>query len=219
MRYRVPSEDSLNSKLQPDPDYKTKAVLLTDDDVYYAPEDLEFVFQTWRKFGEFRLVGALPRCIDADPQGKYVYNQCKDMGRDYAMILTNLCFSHIGFLDYYWSDAPEMVKMRAYVDEHFNCEDIALNYVASALTGMGPLQANGYEHFHNLGLKAGISAKAGHLEARSQCLNDFQDIMGCQPLVGQSFYIVRGNGAGDRVHSGVWAYIGVLVCLAMRAMF
>jgi len=110
----------------------------------------------------------------------------------YSMILTNLCFSHIAFLDYYSSDAPESVKIREYIDEHFNCEDIALNYLVSSLTGWGPLEATGFEVYHNQSPKQGISTKPGHLEARSQCLNDFVDIFGCMPLVDETSHIVRG---------------------------
>jgi hypothetical protein len=193
IRYRMSTRNSLNQKLIPDPAYKTKAILLTDDDVYYEPDDLEFVFQSWRKFGQYRLVGALPRCSEMHGgEWKYEFCTSKEVQRHYSMILTNLCFSHIAFLDYYSSDAPEAVKIRDYIDEHFNCEDIALNYLASSLTGWGPLEANGFNKYHNMNPSEGISRKPGHLEARSQCLNDFVDIFGCQPLVEETSHIVRG---------------------------
>lgn len=194
VRYRRSEQNSLNSKLIPDPEYKTKAILLSDDDVYYEPDDLEFVFQSWRKFAQYRLVGALPRCSDQDSKGRWSYGFCskEEEKMHYSMILTNLCFSHIAFLDYYSSDAPESVKIREYIDEHFNCEDIALNYLVSSLTGWGPLEATGFEVYHNQSPKQGISTKPGHLEARSQCLNDFVDIFGCMPLVDETSHIVRG---------------------------
>ncbi|KAL7755923.1 hypothetical protein ACKLNR_014450 [Fusarium oxysporum f. sp. zingiberi] len=47
VRFRMALKDSLNEKLRPDPDFKTQAILLADDDVYYRPRDVEFVFQTW----------------------------------------------------------------------------------------------------------------------------------------------------------------------------
>jgi len=194
VRYRMSKVNSLNQKLIPDPDYQTKAILLTDDDVYYGPDDLEWVFRTWRNFGQFRLVGALPRCSDKNKEGKYEYNFCsnKEGLNHYTMVLTNLCFSHIAYLDYYSSDAPESIKIREYVDEHFNCEDIALNYMASKLTGLGPLEANGYKRYHNMDPGFGISRKPGHMEARSQCLNDFVEIFGYQPLVEETQHMVRG---------------------------
>lgn len=198
VRYRKPEHDSLNEKLKPDPGYQTQAILLSDDDVYYEPGDLEFVFQSWRKFGQYRLVGALPRCADKVHllQGlhwKYSFcNQKDETNKHYSMILTNLCFTHIAFLGYYWSNATDVVQIREYVDDHFNCEDIALNFLASNLTGWGPLEANGLKSYHNMDPQVGISRKPGHLDARSDCLNAFAKIMGVMPLVDETSHIVRG---------------------------
>ncbi|KAJ3462278.1 hypothetical protein MRS44_007064 [Fusarium solani] len=173
--------------------FKTQAILLTDDDVYYRPKDLEFVFQTWRKFGRDRLTGALARCSDINAEGNYNYNFCSRKDRDdYSMILTNLCFSHISFMDYYWSNDTTMSKIRDYVDEIFNCEDIALNYIQGLLTGQGPLPVNGRERYVNLNPPKGISTKPGHLEARSKCLNDFAKMFKCMPLVDETAHIQRG---------------------------
>ncbi|KAK2685446.1 hypothetical protein QWA68_016009 [Fusarium oxysporum] len=87
VRFRMALKDSLNEKLRPDPDFKTQAILLADDDVYYRPRDVEFVFQTW--ISSHRR----PRCSDIDAEGNYNYNFCSRKERDdYSMILTNLCF-------------------------------------------------------------------------------------------------------------------------------
>jgi hypothetical protein len=193
VRFRMAPKNSLNEKLRPDPDFKTQAILLTDDDVYYHPRDLEFVFQTWRKFGRYRLTGALARCSDINAEGNYNYNFCSRKERDdYSMILTNLCFSHISFMDYYWSNDSTMAKIRDYVDLAFNCEDIALNYVQGLLTGQGPLLVNGQERYVNLNPPKGISTKPGHLEARSKCLNEFAKMFKCMPLVDETAYIQKG---------------------------
>ncbi|KAL6887434.1 glycosyltransferase family 64 protein [Trichoderma longibrachiatum] len=195
VRYRVSERNSLNMKLLPDPDFKTRAVLLSDDDVYYKPQDLEFAFQSWRKFGRFRLTGALPRCATPDKEdGLWKYGFCsKDKGQDvYSMIITNLCFAHMSFLDFYSSDNALMQQVRKYVDDHFNCEDIALNYVASYLTGTGPLLVSGREKYVNYEPAQGISKKPGHLEARSKCLNDLTKMFGCMPLVNETAHIQRG---------------------------
>lgn len=193
VRYRKGIEDSLNEKLRPDPDYKTQAVLLTDDDVYYKPKDLEFVFQSWRKFGKFRLTGALARCSTIDKDGEYNYNFCSNDRDDvYSMILTNLCFSHLSFLDYYWSNDTTMAGIRKYVDDGFNCEDIAFNYMQSLLTGTGPLLVTGQDRYVNQNPSKGISTKPGHLEARSKCLNDFIDMFKCMPLIDETAHVQKG---------------------------
>ncbi|KAI9163132.1 Exostosin-2 [Paramyrothecium foliicola] len=196
IRYKVSARNSLNSRLHPDPSYKTQAILLTDDDVYYKPQDLEFVFQAWREFGHERLAGALARCstIDHEKGDSWKYGFCsrKEGEDNYSMVLTNLAFSHIAFMDYYSSENPVSTKLRAYVDEHFNCEDIAMNFVHSYLTRTGPLLVTGNEKYVNYEPKEGISRKPGHLAARSQCLNDFAEFYGCMPLMNTTTHASRG---------------------------
>uniref|UniRef100_A0A8H7NI93 Glycosyl transferase 64 domain-containing protein n=1 Tax=Bionectria ochroleuca TaxID=29856 RepID=A0A8H7NI93_BIOOC len=193
VRYRIPPRDSLNEKLWPDPEYRTQAVLLSDDDVYYRAEDLEFVFQSWRKFGKDRMTGALARCATPDNNGQWEYTFCTGHSIDkYSIILSNLAFAHIGLLDYYFSDDPAMTAVRDLVDDKFNCEDIALNFAASLLTGSGPLLVQGRDQYVNLDPSTGISRNSGHMEARSQCLNDFAHAFQCMPLVDESARIERG---------------------------
>lgn len=194
VRYRKPTRDSLNEKLWPDPTYRTKAILLTDDDVFYRPEDLEFVFQMWRKFGKDRMTGALARCVSALPSGEWDYNFCSQREHEdvYSIVLTNLAFTHIAFLDYYFSDDPAVTKIRKYVDDAFNCEDIGLNFVASMLTGSGPLLVRGRHQYVNLDPSGGISRKPGHMEARSKCLNVFSEAFQCMPLVNETGRIEHG---------------------------
>lgn len=195
VRYRVSAENSLNQKLLPDADFRTQGILLSDDDVYYEPADLEFVFQSWRKFGKYRMTGALPRCAEVNKKGEWDYTFCpkNDDGKQpYSMVLTNLSFAHIALLDYYSSDDPHMKKIREYVDDNFNCEDIAMNHVTGLLTGEGPLLVRGREAYHNMEPSKGISTKPGHLQARSQCINDFAEIVGCMALVTEEGYIGFG---------------------------
>lgn len=189
-------QNSLNEKLWPDPAFRTQAVLLSDDDVHYEPEDLDFVFQTWRKHGQNRLTGAFARCTGVNKEtGKWGYSLCR--GRDsYSMVLTGLTFSHIAFLDYYSSDDTIMKRIRKFVDDNFNCEDIALNYVASMLTCTGPLQVSGMKKPTNEMPAKGISTKPGHMTARNQCLNDFVDYFGYMPLKNTTEYIRRGMTVG-----------------------
>ncbi|KAF7556007.1 hypothetical protein G7Z17_g1759 [Cylindrodendrum hubeiense] len=194
VRYRASTRNSLNEKLLPDSTFRTQAIMLSDDDVYYHPRDLEFVFQSWRKFGRNKLTGALARCPKLDANGNWKYTLCssRDESSSYSMILTNLAMSHISFLDYYSSDEPMMKKIRDYVDEKFNCEDIAMNFVHSYLTGEGPLLIQGWKRYVNFTPAKGISMKKGHLQARSKCLNDFVDTFNSMPLVDEIGYLQRG---------------------------
>ncbi|KAG5917068.1 hypothetical protein E4U53_004242 [Claviceps sorghi] len=192
VRYRKSPVNSLNQKMWPDPTYKTQAIFLCDDDIYYKPKDLEFVFQSWRKFGRRRMTGGFTRCAKQDgATGNYTYTFCSK-GDNYNLILTGLSFAHISFLDYYSSNDPFPTKIRAYVDEHFNCEDLAMNYVVSMLTSEGPLCVKGNEPYVSYVPKVGISAKPGHFEARTRCLNDYKEFFGCMPLIEETSHIEVG---------------------------
>lgn len=192
MRYRVSRKNSLNEKLWPDPAFKTRAVLLSDDDVHYHPKDLDWVFQTWREQGRERLSGAFARCVVKKADGSWAYSFCRDGEDSYALVLTGLAMVDISYLDYYSSDHPVMEQVRALVDERFNCEDIALNFVVSSLTCNGPLQLRGAEKAVNTMPPAGISTKKGHLEARHKCMNDFVRMFGDMPLRNSTDYVAKG---------------------------
>ncbi|KAL6402671.1 glycosyltransferase family 64 protein [Ilyonectria robusta] len=194
----MPPRDSLNEKFWPDPKYRTKAILLSDDDVYYRPSDMEYVFQMWRQFGQNRLTGALARCVSVDENGDWEYQFCSQNDEAYSLVLTNLAFTHISFLDYYFSDYPHIAKVRKYVDERFNCEDIALNFIASLHTRSGPLLVRGRDQYVNLNPAHGITRKRGHIEGRSKCLNVFAEAFNCMPLVDQMGHLERG------VQHNVW---------------
>ncbi|KAH8178535.1 glycosyl transferase family 64 domain-containing protein [Sarocladium implicatum] len=204
VRYRKPTRDSLNEKLWPDPTYETQGILLSDDDVYYRPHDLEFVFQSWRKFGQERMTGALSRCTKLNSDGTWVYDFCALTGEEpYSLVLTNLAFTHIGFLDYYFSDESVISKIRKSVDKKFNCEDIALNFVSSVLTGTGPLLVRGQDQYVNVNPSVGISQQNGHLEERSGCINDFAEAYGCMPLMDEEARIERGH-RHNRWYKTLW---------------
>lgn len=135
----------------------------------------------------------MPRCADIDSHGRWKYTFCNGDSDEYNLIITNLAFSHMSFLDYYSSDDPTMTKIRDYVDDHLNCEDIAMNYIHALLTGSGPLMVKGNREWYNAEPAEGISRKAGHMEARSKCLNDFADMLGCMPLINEQARIERGH--------------------------
>lgn len=197
VRYRMATKDSLNEKLLPDPTYSTQAVLLSDDDIYYEPEDLEFVFQSWRAYGKMRMTGSYARCAIKDWRGAWKYTFCSQKlspkkKMPYNLVLSNLAFTHIAVLDYYSSSDPTMTKVREYVDDNLNCEDIAMNHVTSIVTGHGPLLVEGREKISNLNPPKGISTRAGHMTARTKCVNDFTQFFGCMPLVNESVRIAYG---------------------------
>jgi len=72
------------------------------------------------------------------------------------------------------------------VDRDRNCEDLAMQFLIANTTSLPPIYVKG--HVDDLGALNGIStsksiAKAGHMDRRSQCLNDLVEIFGLLPLV------------------------------------
>lgn len=198
VRHHVPNSNSLNNRFIPDPSYTTQAIFHSDDDLWFEPSDLEFAFQVWRQLGRYKVTGALPRCYSREKDGRLAYTQCGEGTDWYSMIITNLAFVHISFMDFYSSPAADQgvyaipTQMRQYVDEHFNCEDIAMNFMASMLTCSGPLHVMGKEHYTHQDPTGGISKQGGHWAARQKCMVEFEKIMGFCPLVKQMGSIQRG---------------------------
>ncbi|KAH6997645.1 glycosyl transferase family 64 domain-containing protein [Ilyonectria sp. MPI-CAGE-AT-0026] len=190
VRYRVSSYNSMNMKFFPDPEYRTKAILLHDDDVHYTLDDMEFAFQTWRSQGQYRITGAFPRCALMNSDGNWGYSFCTQQGY-YNMVLTGLLFTHVSFLEYYSSADPLMTRIRKYVDDIFNCDDLAFNFIAAMLTCTGPYQAVGANSAFNAA-PPGISAQPSHMPTRHQCLRDFPVMFGYMPLKNTTEHLVRG---------------------------
>ena len=117
---------------------------------------------------------------------QWKYSFCpRDPGK-YWLVLSNLAFVHISFLDYFLSNDPIMVKFRDKTDEVFNCDDLAINYVVSMLTCNGPLRVVGREPYVSYLPKIGTSTSPKHKEIRHGCLNYFNDLFGYMPLVRQT---------------------------------
>ena len=195
VRYRLSQRNSMNMKFWPDPEYRTKAILLHDDDVYLQPEDMEFGFQVWRQFGQNRMTGVLARCVERK-DGKWTYSFCPNADKKdqqpYQLVLSNLAFLHISFMDYFASDDKTMTAIRDHIDAVFNCDDLAINYITSMITCKGPLQIVGSQDYVTYNPSVGISTDPKHMEKRDVCLNLFEEMMGFMPLMNQTGRVVRG---------------------------
>ncbi|KAF4456640.1 FAD dependent oxidoreductase [Fusarium austroafricanum] len=163
VHFRLSEANSLNQKFLPDPAFQTQGILLQDDDWNYnTTGDLEYAFQQWRRAGMHRLTGAFARCWHPSPKtGNPLYSLCRSTSDTYSMVLTGLAFSHISFLNYYHSEDPLMSRIRQLVDQEFNCEDIAFNFMVSMLTCEGPLQVIGRNKLDHQAARTGISTQPG----------------------------------------------------------
>ena len=74
-------------------------------------------------------------------------------------------------------------NIKSWVDDHMNCEDIALNFLIANTTGKPPIKVTPRQKFKcpeclNLGLSADLS----HMVERSECITRFEDIYQTIPL-------------------------------------
>ena len=180
--------DSLNNRFRNLTAVSTAAVVSLDDDLVIPCDTLDFAFSVWQATPQ-SLVGFTPRLITWEdkkidtPSKGYLYQDSFKYvwwhGR-YNLILTKCCFLHRDFLPLYFSSLSE--EMLAYIDEHRNCEDIAMQFVVSNHTqGVPPTWVKA--RFTDHGQKSGISQGKDHKNERSACVARLvQEFGGHMPL-------------------------------------
>jgi len=186
--YHLQQEDSLNNRFRPLENLQTEAIFSADDDMIVPCGDLDFAFEVWRNSPN-TMVGFMPRThssVKSSNSLHYAYNCWWKVWWDgsYSMILTKAAFLHRKFLDLYTHRMP--AKIREYVDEKKNCEDIAMSFLIANSTGLPPVYVRG--NLKDYGAINGISTKkwtkGSHMRDRTTCLNkmvEFYD--GNIPLV------------------------------------
>lgn len=98
----------------------------------------------------------------------------------------------MAFLEYFHSADPLMTKMRAFIDDVFNCDDIGFNFVVSMLTCKGPLQVWGSHNLQFTHAETGIHTRPGHRELRDKCLRHYTEMLGYNPLKTVSEHMGQG---------------------------
>ncbi|KAA0203489.1 hypothetical protein HAZT_HAZT008744 [Hyalella azteca] len=133
-----PPENRLSNRFFPYNEITTQAILSLDDDInMMTPDELEFGYQVWREFPD-RLVGFPSRNVlwsNASRSWKYDSEWTNEV---LSIIVTCAAFYHK-----YWSHVytTELLpSVRDWVDQHMNCEDIALNFVIANRTGKAPIK-------------------------------------------------------------------------------
>jgi hypothetical protein len=195
LRIRQERVNSLNNRYRPDPEIRNRGVLELDDDIFMSCGDLEKGFAQWREHPE-RIVGYYPRLADGKPL-KYRREQYAFERGRYNVILTGAAFldSESAFPLYF---SEENRAVRKIVDDLFNCEDLALNYVLR-------INSTGYDTIEyvrpNLRVdmskmsRVGISRNSEeHARRRSECLQQLSRVFGQKkPLKSRRFEAPRPN--------------------------
>jgi len=201
VHFNIQQVDSLNNRFAPLTGPHSDAIFSVDDDMRVPCSELLLAYQVWRG-SSHSLIGFMPRlhlrsgaANGKDSSGKLVYRCWWRVwwhGR-YSIILTKAALLHHDFLLSYTNNMPQTV--RDLVDRSRNCEDIAMQFLMANSTGLPPIYVKG--HLSDLGVFNGLStnqniASAGHMDARSQCLNDLEAIYGHNPLVESSVVVDSG---------------------------
>ena len=108
-------------------------------------------------------------------------------------------FLHHNYFKLYSFDMPK--KIRSYVDDKRNCEDIAMQFLVSNYTSLPSLYVKG--HLSDFGALGGISTSqnvitARHMGSRSECLTDLSNLYGKMPLISSHIFV-------DSARNG-WTY-------------
>lgn len=74
--------------------------------------------------------------------------------------------------------------IKRWVDEHMNCEDIAMNFIVANATGKAALKVTPRQKFRCPDCQnfTVLSADLPHMVERSECINRFATIYGYMPL-------------------------------------
>jgi len=156
--------DDLNNRFVPSSDLMhIDCVFIADDDILIPETGVLLTYNAWKDHRS-QIVGAFPRGHkDVGERIQYI----PDPETEYSIILTKFFATSATHLLSYGSG--KMTKVRNYVRQKMNCEDIAFNMMVSKLTKLPPV----YVHIPgklDLGADAGLYTRPSHAEARHECL-------------------------------------------------
>ena len=170
--------NSLNERfflLNPSPTY---GIFHVDDDVLRPCLALDAAFFRWTDHPD-RMVGMDARThVSADGGWKYGYMSTTQQTNRYSLTLTRAAFVHVDYMESYGTALP--AEIRKTVDEHLNCEDIAMSlWVSSWTNGQVPLLADAWamKSMVKLYSKAAISGSKGHKAIRDHCVDRFAELL------------------------------------------
>ena len=172
--------NKLSNRFYPYSEIKTEAVLAIDDDiVMLTADEVEFAYQVWREFPD-QIVGFPPRLHLLMDNAKLKYES--EWKNNISIVLTGAAFYHNYFNHLYTYKMPG--DIRDWVDEHMNCEDIAMNFVASNHTGKAPIKVTPRKKFKcsTCATSGSLSLDESHMVERSTCINYFVKQFGMLPL-------------------------------------
>lgn len=171
--------NSLNNRFLPFENIRTEGVFCLDDDISITTEEIEMAFRVWRENRE-RIVGLPGRFHLWDPLNRvWTYNS--NHSCEISMVLTGAAFIHKFYMYVYTHWMSE--DIRHFVDQHTNCEDIAMNFLVAHITRKPPIKVTTRWSFRCSLCTEHISDISSHMSTRSVCVDHFAAIYGYMPLL------------------------------------
>nr|CAG4649959.1 EOG090X01LY [Sida crystallina] len=161
--------NQLSNRFYPYPEIETDAILAMDDDiVMLSSDEVEFGFEVWRQFPD-RIVG-FPSRTHVWDSGANRWKYESEWMNNISMVLTGAAFYH-RYYNYVYSTAmPGDIK--TWVDDHMNCEDIAMNFLVANMTGKAPIKVTPRKKFKCPECVSNeLSVDLSHMTERSECIN------------------------------------------------
>lgn len=115
---------------------------------------------------------------------QYGYMSTTEKSNKYSLSLPRYCFIHADYLNSYMTQLPRPIFTR--VQEIFNCEDIAMSFWISRMTGGRPPLLADYwavKSMTKLYSPETISGTKNHKKLRDACVNDFADLLGLKTMM------------------------------------
>ncbi|KAG8195978.1 hypothetical protein JTE90_028952 [Oedothorax gibbosus] len=174
-------ENKLSNRFYPYDEIETEAVLAIDDDiVMLTADELEFGYEVWREFPD-RIVG-FPSRVHVFDNSTKKWKYQSEWTNEISMVLTGAAFYHKYYSYLYTNSMPGDIKQ--WVDDHMNCEDIAMNFLVANVTGKAPIKVTPRKKFKcpectNVEM---LSADVIHMAERSECVNRFAQSYGLMTL-------------------------------------
>lgn len=170
-------KDSLNSRFEPIAQLESTAVFMVDDDIRVPCHSLWQGFQAWKTRPD-SMVGYYPRLSSPPRSGNsgLIYHTWPVVfwRQSFNFVLTKASFLHSRYLQLYTDDATFPREVKDHIDQHKNCEDIAMSMLVANYTRQQtgspapPIYVEG--SVSDRGLIGGISTGTGHMTTRSECL-------------------------------------------------
>jgi glucuronyl/N-acetylglucosaminyl transferase EXT2 len=174
-------ENKLSNRFYPYHEIKTACVLAVDDDItMLTADELEFGYKAWQEFPN-RLVGFPGRVHVKDYQtNKWRYES--EWLNNISLVLTGAAFYHKFYHYQYTHIMPRGI--RDWVDDHMNCEDIAMNFLIANYSGLPPLKTSPRKKFKcpTCTSEGSLWSDPEHYLERDECINLFQSFFFDLPL-------------------------------------